>query len=66
MEKYMEKEKNIMIINKLNLKENIYMDSDGMGKYIIIIMIIFLKLKMETEKEKNTMEMVNYHLKENI
>jgi len=26
MEKYMEKEKNIILVKKLNLKENIYMD----------------------------------------
>ena len=44
----MEKEKNIMMVNQ-NLKENIYMEKDGMVKDIIKIIIIqnifYIKVK---------------------
>ena len=40
MEKKMDKVKNIMIMVNYYLKENIYMEKNGMEKYIIIIIII--------------------------
>ena len=43
MEKEMEKEKNIMIIQGYNLKENIWMVKDGMEYYMIIMVIKTVK-----------------------
>ena len=49
----MEKDKNIKIMGKSNLKENIEMDLDGTVKAIIIKEKKFSKLKMVKEKLKN-------------
>ena len=45
----MEKEKNIIIMVKKDLKVNIYMENNGMVKVLmqIIIIILFINWKME-------------------
>ena len=42
MEKEMEKGKNIMIMVNYYLKENIYSQKNGMGKYMIIMEMYYL------------------------
>ena len=65
MEKEMEKEKNIELVNYY-LKENIKMIKYGMEKDMIKIIIYYMKSKMEKDLLKNIIFMVNYYLRVNI
>ena len=69
----MEKEKNMVLMAQLNLKENILKDINFMGKVIIIIIKVIQYLKgnilttnVGMEYFKNIMIMEIYYLKENI
>ena len=62
----MEKEKNIMKMERLNLKENISMEKGGMEKDMIIMEKKYLKLNMEKERLKNLIIKEIYYLMVNI
>ncbi len=59
MEKEMEEEYNIMIMEEFSLMVNILKIKDGKGKDIVKKVRKLLKLKMVMEKEKYILMMVN-------